>query len=254
MFSLKYRVHDCKIYTSQIIYKTPLENVFMDMFPQVSSTKNYQIIISRIKELVIGGSLKIGDRLPSERELSESFHVSRVCVREALKGLEIMGVVESRQGGGNFIVNNLAATLSDNLSMVYQLSNGQSSDVMQLRKSIEREAARLIMASGSDDAISKIGSVIEEMESVGSYDDFPPLDFKFHHAIIEQSGNPIFAALFQASMSMYCSHIKAVNEKTSAAWEIGQIIQLHRDIFLAIKAGDLAEFDKVIEYHYAEED
>ena len=226
----------------------------MEKFTQVATAKNYQIIISQIKNMIIAGQLKTGDKLPSERELAEQFQVSRVSVREALKGLEIMGVLESRQGGGNFIVNNLSASLSDNLTMVYQLSGATARNIVQVRKAIEVEATRSIIETKNTAAVRQLAAVVGRMRAAASYEAFTPLDFLFHQVIIDQCGNPLFAALFQASMSLYDQHIQAVNTRTSSEWALDKIVHLHEEIFRALEAFDLPACSKVLDYHYSEMD
>ena len=88
------------------------------MFEPIHNKNNYQYIVDQIKQLILDGELIVGDRLPSERDLSEMYQVSRASVREALKALETIGLLESRHGGGNYIVNHLKEQLTDNLSLV----------------------------------------------------------------------------------------------------------------------------------------
>lgn len=68
------------------------------MFDVIGNKKNYEYIVEQIKDMIIDGKLKVGERLPTEKELSENFGVSRTSVREALKALEVIGICESRQG------------------------------------------------------------------------------------------------------------------------------------------------------------
>lgn len=226
----------------------------MEKFEQVVPAKNYQIIISQIKNMIIAGQLKAGDKLPSERELAEQFQVSRVCVREALKGLAIMGVVESRQGGGNFVVNNLSVSLSDNLTMVYQLSGATAQNIVQVRKAIEVEAVRSIIETKNSAAVQQLSDVVKSMHCATSYEEFTPLDFQFHQTIIDQSDNPLFAALFQASMSLYNQHIQDVIMRTASTWELERTVQLHEEILGTLKALDLTACTKVLDYHYSEDE
>ena len=77
------------------------------MFSNISSKKVYEQVIEQIQESIFNGELKKGDKLPSERELSEQMRVSRTSIREALRVLETLGVVESKQGEGNFVCSNI---------------------------------------------------------------------------------------------------------------------------------------------------
>ena len=77
------------------------------MFISVKNKKVYEEVIEQIKDMIYNGILKKGDKLPSERDMVEELQVSRTSVREALRSLEVIGLIESRQGEGNFIKESL---------------------------------------------------------------------------------------------------------------------------------------------------
>ena len=79
------------------------------------TTKVYEQVIEQIKSKIKSGEIKKGDRLPSEREMAESIGVSRASVREAIRALEVVGLVESRQGAGNYIKTNFDNSLFEPL-------------------------------------------------------------------------------------------------------------------------------------------
>ena len=81
------------------------------MFKPIKKTRIYEKIVDEIKELITQGSLKWGDQLPTERELSETFKVSRTCVREAFRVLKSQGFLESRPGNGTYVSNNAIDSL-----------------------------------------------------------------------------------------------------------------------------------------------
>lgn len=115
------------------------------MFEPIHNKNNYQYIVDQIKQLILDGELIVGDRLPSERDLSEMYQVSRASVREALKALETIGLLESRHGGGNYIVNHLKEQLTDNLSLVFVLDHCKLKDLTSLRYALELEIMRNII-------------------------------------------------------------------------------------------------------------
>ena len=112
------------------------------MFSNISSKKVYEQVIEQIQESIFNGELKKGDKLPSERELSEQMRVSRTSIREALRVLETLGVVESKQGEGNFVCSNINKSLIEPLSLIFKLNNGTWMDVIELRQALELEAVR----------------------------------------------------------------------------------------------------------------
>ena len=82
------------------------------MYEPIQNKNTSQLIVDQIKNMILSGKLKIGDKLPPERELAELYKVSRTSVREALKALEAIGVLEIRQGGGIYIVNDILLKMS----------------------------------------------------------------------------------------------------------------------------------------------
>ena len=89
------------------------------MLSPIKNTKVYEKVIEQVKDLVKSGELKSGDKLPPERDLSEQLQVSRTSIREALRALEMLGLVETKQGEGNFIKTDFENSLVEPLSIVY---------------------------------------------------------------------------------------------------------------------------------------
>lgn len=110
------------------------------------------------------------------------------------------------------------------------------------------------MAMVSTEQIVTTPAVVGRMRAAASYEAFTPLDFLFHQVLIDQCGTPLFAALFQVSMSLYDQHIQAVNTRTSSEWALDKIVHLHEEIFRALEAFDLPACSKVLDDHYSEMD
>ncbi|KJZ88583.1 transcriptional regulator, putative pyruvate dehydrogenase complex repressor [Clostridium sp. IBUN22A] len=104
------------------------------MLNPVKNIKVYEAIIEQIKDSVKNGELKSGDKLPSERELAEKLQVSRTSVREALKALSMLGLIDSKHGDGNFIKSNVEDCLLEPLSVVFLLIGNRNEEIFQLRR------------------------------------------------------------------------------------------------------------------------
>ena len=89
------------------------------MLSPVKSTKIYEMVMEQIKDIVKKGELKSGDKLPSERDLCEKLEVSRASIREALRALQMLGLIESKHGEGNFINENIENSLLEPLSIFF---------------------------------------------------------------------------------------------------------------------------------------
>ena len=163
------------------------------------------------------GLFKKGDKLPSERELSEKMGVSRTSIREALRVLETMGVVESRQGEGNFICSNIEKSLLQPLSMMFKLNNGSFSDIYELRSILEIECARLSAIRATDMDCRELLSVVEEMEQEtfgeNRYEILVELDKKFHNTLSDMSKNYLIESLFSTISNLFEKFIEDARYK-----------------------------------------
>src|SRR5690554_3631179 len=131
------------------------------MYTPVKNTKVYEEVIEQIKFMITSGQLKKGEKLPPERELVEKFQVSRTSVREALRALQIIGLIESRQGGGNYIKDSFDDNLIEPLSMMFVLQNSRNSEILELRRVLEVETARLAAKNISDEELTRLKEIID---------------------------------------------------------------------------------------------
>lgn len=107
---------------------------------QVKKANITEQVFTQLKQQIISGEWKQGDRLPSENELGEILGVSRVTVRQALQKLTVLGLVETRSGDGSYITNNLGALMNIMVPVAY-LNNNDVLQVLEFRKVIEAESA-----------------------------------------------------------------------------------------------------------------
>lgn len=177
------------------------------MFNSISNKKVYEEVIEQIQKNIIDGDLKKGDRLPSERELSELMNISRTSIREALRVLESMGVVESIHGEGNFICSNTEKSLLQPLSMMFKLNNGKYQDIFELRKVLEVENARLAAIRATDMDCRELLSIVEEMEEeskdANRNEILVELDKRFHNKVASMSKNCLIESLFNTTSLLF---------------------------------------------------
>jgi GntR family transcriptional repressor for pyruvate dehydrogenase complex len=114
------------------------------MYFPIQSERLYEQIVGQIEQLIEAGDLKVGDRLPSERELAEQFAVSRTAVREAVKALRQKGLVEIRPGRGTFITNGTSNSVRSSLDMLIKMGVTKGSgNLVEVREILEPEIAAL---------------------------------------------------------------------------------------------------------------
>lgn len=212
------------------------------MFQQIPTNKVYTQIINQIKDSINEGQLKKGDRLPSERIMSEQLGVSRATVREAIRSLEIMGLVECIQGEGNFITNNLENTLVEPISMMFILSQGKINEINELRRGLELEAMKVATNKISDSSIRKLEELCRIIETSKEESVRAEADREFHYEIAKASENILIINILNAASVLIGELIQDIYLKMMVNEENVQQINLqHRAILNAIKNKDSGE-------------
>ena len=215
-------------------------------FSLLEQKNYYEHIIDQVKAMIIDGTLSIGDRLPSEHELSQTFGVSRSSVREALKSLQMIGVIESKQGGGNFVVDNVQLSTTNNLSLLFKLNKGNPNDIIQLRCCIETESVRMIIKSGTPEIIDSLSDIINQYKSAESEEKMIHYDKIFHSKLVEYSGNFLFSYLNNALSFLYSQQI----ETSSKNYHPEALRNDHTALMNAIIARDIEEANRQISHHF----
>ena len=159
------------------------------MFRQIKIRHVAEEVFDQIKSAIETGKLKPGEKLPAERELMGQLGVSRVPIREALKLLSNMGLIETRQGGGSYVRALLSDRLLDPLGAIIADSAEKLFELVEVRREIETWSACYAAKEASPVEIADIGRVLREMKMhVDSGSRVPvSLDIEFHRAIAQAS-------------------------------------------------------------------
>lgn len=176
--------------------------IYMEVFyMKIEKKSTSQLIVDRILEDIEKGSFKSGDKLPPERELAETLGVSRMPLREAICALSVMGVVESRQGGGNYIASYRSGALRKILQTYTFLSDSFLNEILEARLYTESIAARIAAKNATEQDLEKIRTACEqfrqaiyEMEEKHfySFERISELDDMVHLGIAAASHNSFF--------------------------------------------------------------
>lgn len=127
------------------------------------SGRFYEYVIENIRQMIANGELQAGQKLPSERELAEKFNVSRVPIREALKILEYMGVLDSSPGDGTYLKNISVESLINKMNFSFVATADTLRDLLELRIVLETFAAYHAAQRRTDEDISSIRLLLTEM-------------------------------------------------------------------------------------------
>jgi GntR family transcriptional repressor for pyruvate dehydrogenase complex len=159
--------------------------------------KSYTKVTEYIKEQIRDGKLSIGQKLPTERDLSEILGVSRNSVREAIRTLDIMGVISSQQGAGNYLTGNFENNLVESISMMFLLKQIDYRQISQLRRGLELQALMLAIDNISEEEIEEQKKIMRQLEHETEEINVV-LDKKFHYNIALASGNVLIIDILQA--------------------------------------------------------
>lgn len=164
--------------------------------------RTHEQVVAEIENRLVAGTLKAGDRLPPERQFAEALGVSRGAVREALRILEAIGVVEAGTGSGptsgSMIVKDSIAGMAMVLRIHLQLASFTQEDLVETRLLIESMAARKAAESATEEDLAGLRGFVEEMRGTHTTASYNDLDSAFHVGIVQASGNSLAAVLMAA--------------------------------------------------------
>ena len=159
----------------------------------IATQSRTDAVISSLTRYISDVNLSVGERLPSERELASALEVSRPILREALKHLAALGIIETKTGSGTYLRRPASP---NNQHIVMQLESERNSlvQLLQLRRALEGEAAALSAENASASDIDELENLVDTLELVHQKNGTAPEEDKaFHLALYKYSGNPLFA-------------------------------------------------------------
>lgn len=206
-------------------------------FNPVKQSRVSSEVIEQLKRSILQGRFKPGDRLPAERELAVQFRVSRATMREALRGLETVGFIMTRQGvsGGPYVTDLSFGHLVDAFLDLFMAEKITIPDLHQVRLYIEPEVARLA-ALNATPAYSKRLREALEAEKLPVRELLEDVDRKttIHFILAEMCGNNLFEAIVRSLMGLTRRVVEAVGPDPRTMHPAG----MHRPIVEAVLARD----------------
>ena len=222
------------------------------MFQSVENKKVSQVIIEQIQNMIMSGELKIGDKLPPERELTETLNVGRPALREALKALEVIGVIERIHGQGNFISSNIVDSFFKPLSLTFKLSNGRPEEILQVRFLLETFTVEQAAQNATAEDIEKLELIHKRMVLSQTLEDKAKYDKEFHFELTKMSNNTLIMNLYQSVSYLIDSFInETVRISLFEEKSIEKIYEEHEIIIQAIKDKDSRKAVEAVKNHLA---
>lgn len=165
----------------------------------------YEYVIESIKAMIARGELKCGEKIPSERELAERFSVSRVPIREALKILEYMGILDSSRGDGTYVRNITVEDLIGKMDFALTATAETLTDLVELRINLETFAAYHAALRRTDEDIASIRQTILDMREAkkrphsddASVENLRRLSQQFHLELVKAAHNTVLTSIYE---------------------------------------------------------
>jgi GntR family transcriptional repressor for pyruvate dehydrogenase complex len=209
------------------------------MFKQVEPVRLSDAAAAQIAQAISGGNLKVGDRIPSERELMRQLGIGRASVREALRQMQTMGVIDVRPGQGAVIINTLTQAPAAQLWKIWLSQHSAAAlQLLDVREALELKATELAARLAGELDISRLTAANARLRQMIP-DELPneraEADVAFHTALFEASGNRLLITLAQSLM--YALHMARVGAYTNVEHAILSADE-HAAIVDAIAAHD----------------
>jgi GntR family transcriptional repressor for pyruvate dehydrogenase complex len=190
--------------------------------------------IERIKEMIVSGQLRPGDRLPKEADLANRLGLSRNSLREAVRALSLVRVLDVRQGDGTYVTSLRPELLLDAVSFLADFHRDDSVlHLLEVRRILEPAASAMAAQVMSDEGIEELGGVLEARGDDADIERLIAADLEFHRRIAVGSGNPVLASLVDnlSAPTVRARIWRGISQEGAAA----RTHEQHRAIFQAIR-------------------
>jgi GntR family transcriptional regulator, transcriptional repressor for pyruvate dehydrogenase complex len=210
-------------------------------------------VFTFFRDRLLSGELKAGDRLLAERELAQALGVSRPVLREALRSLAMLGLLDIRHGRGAFVRAADASVLGQALTLCLAPEPNILDDVLQARIAIECQAIRLACHQASERDLQAIASTLDTL--VTSLDDPKrggEADYAFHLAIVRAANSAALMKIYEAiSPLLMRSHVERRRDTFREPAITSGLVDAHRQVFLSLARRDPEEADRRLREHFA---
>ncbi|RYM02692.1 FadR family transcriptional regulator [Sporolactobacillus sp. THM7-7] len=208
----------------------------------------YAKIISDIDKKINQGLLLPNQKLPSERQMSQQYNVSRTVVREAIKVLSEKGLVEIRVGKGTYITRPNNRNVTNTMKRVIRSSNATIEDIIEVREELELSTVKKAVINATEQGIEKLKKTCAEMDKKDiKVGEFVEKDAKFHLCLARLTGNNIFYLLIHSFYDMTDKALFEITHMVPADIEEAQV--QHWGIVNAVEKKDLTLAKRIVKAH-----
>jgi len=215
----------------------------------VPKTSVVDHIVDQIKGLLRDRHVGPGSMLPTERELAEQFGVSRPTVREALRTLSLMGVVDKRHGSGTQIVASSVEILQKPFEFLVMLDQPPLLELHEARSLLEVELAGRAAERRTREDLSVLGEALRALErGMADRVSWPEANVRFHQAIARAAHNRVLERLMD---TLHRGMRTSIRQTQRVVGDLKPAYKVHEDVFKAIRKGDAEEAREAMRRHMA---
>ena len=203
------------------------------MTPLRPATRNVPLSVqigAQLRGNIEDGTWPVGTKVPGEFELMKTFETSRNTVRESLRALVHLGLLESRPGDGTYVrsTSELGAVLAR------RVRDDAADEILEVRAGLEVQASRLAATRITPDQLEQAAAHLRDREAANTAEERLAADIRFHRAIVEASGNPLMAELhdgLEPAVLLNAGNYPKIDDPAALEQE-------HRDLLAALEDGD----------------
>ena len=221
------------------------------MSTPIRNPKAYNQVIEVIKDKIKKGKIKKGDKLPSEREMAESLGLSRASVREALRALEVIGLIESIQGAGNYIRTNFDNSLIEPLSLMFMLQESSVKEMYDLRETLELQCVKLSARYIEENELGLLTAILNRMYLARTEEESLELDIEFHYLIAKTSRNMLLINVLEVLSQLMDEFIRKSRMQILHEGNTREnLLEIHENLLRALKCREEAKASQAMKEHF----
>jgi len=214
----------------------------------------FHSVAEAIGAAIARGELKVGDKLPTQRELGEQFGASRVVIREALRYLEQQGliIIKRGYGGGTFVAQPTSRPVRESLVALLRTGEISMQDLAEARSIYEPEVARLAALRATDEELAELEEVLHHQEAaLGSGSAQEGFDLRFHRVVAKATRNPVLVTAMNAIVHILLTELKQEQMELDDVVR-RSIVDFHRRILEALRQRDPDQAYELMARHIAD--
>lgn len=223
--------------------------------PRLDAHARLRALTADITNLILERGLLPGDAMPTEQELTAELGVGRNTLREAIKVLQALGVVEIRHGFGMFVAEENLIALADSLTFRGQMSlrhkGHEANELVDVRQALESGLVGSAMAAINAEQLAELEKTVELMEQrAAAGQNFVDADKDFHRMLFEPLNNQLLSNLLGVFWDVYRTIHEAMGSPDATKSHLAETAHSHRELLDAIKAGNKALASELLGCHF----